>query len=1529
MKEKQMNKNQMELRNQQQEHMLHDYPTKIPPKQGLYDPVMEKDNCGVGFITHIKGNKSHAIVQKGIQILENLTHRGAVGADINTGDGAGILLQIPHVFLTKKMKELGKTLPEAGNYGVGMIFLPQEPNARYYCEGVFERILESEGLHLIGWRNVPIEEKECGLTASGTRPVVHQLFIEKGTLDTATFERKLYIVRKLVEKEIRDSERDYTQGFYVCSLSSTVMIYKGQLLAHQVGAFYPDLQDEDVVSAIALVHQRYSTNTFPSWDRAQPFRFLAHNGEINTLRGNVNWMNAREGIFSSKEFGSDIKKIFPIIEENGSDSANLDNAVELLVASGKSLAHAMCMLIPEAWQNHENMSKEKKGFYEYHAGLMEPWDGPAAVCFTDGKQIGATLDRNGLRPARYSITSDDICVLASETGVIEFPEDTIVKKGRLQPGRMFLIDTEQGRIISDDEIKNELATAKPYKEWVQRNKIVLEDMDVPHDIIHLSDQRLLQFQKVFGYTEEELKKIIAPMACNGKEAIGSMGNDAALSVLSNKSTLLYSYFKQLFAQVTNPPIDPIREKLVMSNLQILGDRGNLLGELDATNDVNFIELDEPIMTNADFEKLVHIDHKDFRSIKIPTLFEVAKEGKGLETALKRLSQQAVDCIDEGYNMIILSDRGSDKYFAPIPMLLAISHVHHFLIEKKLRTKVDLIVETGDARDVMHMALLIGYGADAINPYMAFASINSMVHTGIYMTTDITADTAFKNYKKAIGSGIMKILSKMGIGTLQSYHGAQIFEAVGIHSDVINTYFPKTVSRIEGATLDILAKEVIMRHDLAFNTLRNPYSNLLEGSNHQWRKTGEEHLFNPETIAKLQQSCRTNDYDLFKSYTSLIDQQASKLNTIRGLLKFKETEGIPLEEVEPVENIVRRFATGAMSFGSLSKEVHETLAQAMNKLGGKSNSGEGGENRERLYDTSKRSSIKQVASGRFGVNTEYLVNCTELQIKMAQGAKPGEGGHLPGHKVSTDIAKVRNSTPGIDLISPPPHHDIYSIEDLAQLIYDLKNVNEKARINVKLVSEVGVGTVAAGVSKAHADVVLISGHDGGTGAAPVSSIKYAGLPWELGLAEAQQTLLLNDLRSRIVVQVDGQLKTGRDIAIATLLGAEEYGFATAALVVSGCIMMRKCQNNTCPVGVATQDPELRKNFKGKPEHIINFFTFLATELREYMAQLGFRTIDEMIGRVDMLETNDALLHWKSKNVNFDSILYKPLLPSRIEPKNTKSQEHGLEEIFDRTLIKDAMPAIQKGESVYKEYTLKNVHRTVGTMLASTITEATKGEYLQEDSIHYKFTGSGGQSFSAFGVKGMTMEIEGDCNDYLGKGLSGGKIIVYPSKKATFEPRENIIVGNTLLYGATSGEVYIRGIAGERFAVRNSGVTAVVEGVGDHGCEYMTGGVALIIGKTGRNFGAGMSGGMAFVLDEDGDFEENRCNYEIVITEKVEQPEDIASIKHLLQKHVEYTGSKKAKEILANFDTTLPKFVKVISEAYKKVVAKQETQLIETV
>ncbi len=1498
----------------------------LPEKQGLYDPQMEHDNCGVGFIAHMKGIKSHAVIQKGLEILINLTHRGAVGADPETGDGAGILLQIPHAFLQKETSKAGIVLPEAGAYAVGMIFLPQEPNARLFCEGIFERIIREEGQTLLGWRDVPLHEKSSGISAQGTRPVVHQIFIAKNDQPLDVFERKLYVIRKRVEKAISDSKMPHSEVFYVCSLSTKTLIYKGQLLANQIAPFYPDLTDETMVSAIALVHQRYSTNTFPTWDRSQPFRFLAHNGEINTLRGNVNWMNAQEGVLYSEALGEDFKKVFPIIEPNSSDSANLDNAFELLITSGRSMAHAMMMLVPEAWDGNPLMDAEKKGFYEYHAGLQEPWDGPAAIAFTDGVQIGATLDRNGLRPARYVITQDDFVVLASETGVLTFDSATIVKKGRLQPGKMFLIDTKEGRIIPDEEIKEGLCKSKPYTEWVARNKVTFDQLHAPHPAPKLSEDVLLEKQHIFGYTEEELKRVLAPMAMDGKEAISSMGNDTPLAVLSDQPQLLFSYFKQLFAQVTNPPIDPIREKLVMSLVQFIGSRGNLLSDLDVTQNKQFIELRNPVLKNNDLEKLYHIHTGDFRATAIPMLFKAENGGKGLEDALQELCERAVDSIKKGFNILILNDRKADRYYAPIPSLLAVAAVHHHLIREKLRTKVDLIVEAGDARDVMHLCLLVGYGATAVNPYMAFECISSMIKNKLYIE-GVDENTAHAHYCKAMGDGLLKTISKMGISTVQSYHGAQIFEAVGLDMTIIDRYFTGTPSRISGIDLEVVAQEVLIRHEKAYDTLRTPDHNkgLEEGGTLHWRRGGEHHLFNPDTIHLLQHACRTNNYTMFQAYSKCINDQSEKLTTIRGMLTFKKRNSIPLSEVEPVENILKRFATGAMSFGSISKEAHETLAIAMNRIGGKSNSGEGGEDPIRfstdLDGTSRKSAIKQVASGRFGVTANYLVNAEELQIKMAQGAKPGEGGHLPGSKVTPAIAKVRHSTPGIDLISPPPHHDIYSIEDLAQLIFDLKNINPTARINVKLVSEVGIGTVAAGVAKGHADVILVSGHDGGTGAAPITSIKNAGIPWELGLAETQQTLLMNDLRSRVIVQVDGQLKTGRDVVIGALLGAEEFGFATAALVVSGCIMMRKCHNNTCPVGVATQDPELRKHFTGDPAHLVNFFTFIAEEARQVMAELGFRTMNEMIGRVDLLEVNHKVNHWKAKKLDLSAVLYRPELPARIHSRRTMVQDHGMDTILDRTLLLDAKEALENQTQVSKQYTIKNIHRTVGTLLSGAVAKKYGDAGLPEDTIQYHFTGAAGQSFGAFAAKGVTLILEGDGNDYVGKGLSGGKIIVYPPKNAQFVSSENIIVGNTLLYGATSGEVYIRGMAGERFAVRNSGATAVVEGVGDHGCEYMTGGAVVVLGPTGRNFGAGMSGGIAYVLDENQDF--TSCiNYQIVESEPVVDEDDLGLLHELIQKHCQYTGSEKARNILDHWDVYAKQFVKVISPAYREILLQRK-------
>lgn len=1490
----------------------------FPAKQGLYDPTLEKDNCGVGFIAHIKGEKSHDIVEKGLEILINITHRGATGCDPNTGDGAGILTQIPHEFLDKKCKEIGFDLPDAGDYAVGMVFLPRESDQFLECEGIFERILKKENQELLGWRDVSVDHNAIGEIAKGTEPLIKQIFIARGQQSPQEFEKKLYVIRKQVEFAVRNSAMSNKGYFYIASLSSKTIIYKGLLLAEQIGYFYKDLKDPSFKSAIALVHQRYSTNTFPTWDLAQPFRYIAHNGEINTLKGNRNWMNAREGVLKSEVFGEDLQKLYPVLTPNASDSASFDNAFEFLIANGRPLTHAMMMMIPEAWDNNALMDEDKKAFYEYHAGLMEPWDGPAAMAFTDGTQIGATLDRNGLRPARYVVTKDDLVVLASEVGVLEFPAEEIAYNGRLEPGKMFLVDTAKGRIVSDEEVKHEICTANPYKQWIEENRLALEELPEPSCVNEGDVDTLLQRQQAFGYTAEDLKMILGPMAKDGKEPIGSMGTDTPLAVLSDKPQLLYNYFKQLFAQVTNPPIDPIREELVMSLFSIIGKRGNLLDQF--AQNKKFIELKTPILTNPELEKINKLNTEDLRAIKIPMVFKAPGTGEDLKSALDLLCERAKAAIDEGYNILILSDKNINRYHAPIPTLLATSALHQYLIRNKLRTHVNIVVETGEAREVMHFALLIGYGATAVNPYLAFESITDLVNNELY-AEGVDVKKAHKNYVKSINYGLLKIISKMGISTIQSYRNAQIFEAIGLNADIIEEYFTGTPSRIEGIDLDIIAKESMMRHEVGFDKLRNPVNYLKQGGEYHYRRDGEDHLFNPETIAKLQQSTRSDSYATYKEYSEAVNNQARKLCTLRGLLTFKNRTPISIDEVEPATEIVKRFATGAMSFGSISKEAHETLAMAMNALGGRSNTGEGGEDPERFLDN-RRSSIKQIASGRFGVVTNYLVNADELQIKMAQGAKPGEGGQLPGKKVNEVIGKVRHSTPGIDLISPPPHHDIYSIEDLAQLIHDLKNVNPQARISVKLVSEVGVGTVAAGVAKAKADVILISGFDGGTGASPLTSIKHAGVPWELGLAETQQVLLLNDLRSRVRVQADGQMKTGRDVVIAALLGAEEFGFATAPLVVTGCVMMRKCHLNTCPVGVATQDPELRKKFTGKPEHLVRYFFFIAEEVREMMAQLGFRTMDEMIGRVDVLEVNDAMKHWKSKGLDLSAVLYKPNLPARIKALKTMEQDHGIDKALDHQLIEAALPALERRETVEKTWTIQNINRTCGTMLSGEIAKRYGEEGLPEDTIKYTFVGSAGQSFGAFGASGFTMLLEGQGNDYVGKGLSGAKIAIYPPKKSTIIPEDNIIAGNTILYGATSGEVYINGRAGERFAVRNSGATAVVEGVGDHGCEYMTGGRVVVLGNTGKNFAAGMSGGIAYVLDEETTFS-TRCNKELVEIESLSDTQDVDYVKDLITKHFELTGSPKAKRILDDWSSYESKFLRVIPSAYKIILEAQRS------
>ncbi len=1487
----------------------------IPLQEGLYYPQFEKDNCGVGFIANFKGDKSHQVVEKGLDILVRLAHRGGVGADPLTGDGAGILIQMPDQFLRQEMKKEEVDLPKYGEYGVGMIFFPRKLDECLMIEGIVEKIIKEEGQEVLGWRDVPVDRNEIGETAVSTLPVIKQVFIKKGQ-ETNNFDLKLYIIRRRIEKAVEESELKNKELFNIPSLSSKLLIYKGLLLAGQISKFYYDLNNQAVESAIALVHQRYSTNTFPSWERAHPNRYLIHNGEINTLRGNINWLSAREPDLDCELLEGEIDKLLPVTDLKDSDSANLDHAFELLLASGMSLVEAITMLVPEAWEKNEFMDKEVRDYYEYNASLMEPWDGPAAIAFTDGIQIGATLDRNGLRPARYVVTKDNFVVMASEVGTLDIATDNVLESGRLQPGKMLLVDTEEGRIVHNDELKKSISKNKPYGEWLKENKQQLEELPGGKERHSEDFDTLIDRLRAFGYSREDLSVIMAPMAQDGKEAIGSMGNDTPLAVLSNENKPLFGYFKQLFAQVTNPPIDPIREDIVMSLKTNIGTKGNIL---ERTEDkVRTIEIDSPILTDKELDKIIHLNDNEFRARTIPMLFNPEEEN-GLKRGINHLFRNVEDSIEAGYNIIILSDRTVDDFAAPIPSLLATSAVHNHLIKEKKRNGVDLIIETGDAREVMHFALLVGYGALAVNPYLALETVSYMTNEGLYIPSGDKAEQKMrqKKYIKAINKGLLKIMSKMGISTIQSYRGAQIFEAVGLKSSFVEDYFTGTTSRIEGIGIDVLEKEVISNHKEAFNNLRKNNNYLLKNQGeYKWRAQGEHHLFSPEAIYKLQHATRNNDYNLYKEYAQLINEQSKNLTTIRGLFKFKDKDPIPLTEVEPVEEIRKRFVTGAMSFGSLSREAHETLAKAMNAIGGMSNSGEGGEDPERFNDD-RRSAVKQVASGRFGVTTHYLVNADELQIKMAQGAKPGEGGHLPGHKVTKEIAKVRHTSPGIDLISPPPHHDIYSIEDLAQLIFDLKNVNPDARVSVKLVSEIGIGTIAAGVSKAHADMVLVSGHDGGTGAAAYTSIKHAGLPWELGLSETHQVLTKNNLRGRIRVQADGQMKTGRDVAIAALLGAEEYGFATAALVVMGCVMMRSCQKNSCPVGVATQDPELRKRFGGKVEDVINFFTFIAEELREIMAQLGFRTVDEMIGRTDKIDMNDAVKHWKAEGIDLSKILYQHTLPSRIADRCVAEQDHGIDQVLDRELIKQAQPALEDGQKVEINLDIRNTDRTTSTMLSGEIAKRYGEEGLADDTIKVNLTGYAGQSFGAFAMQGLTLKLEGQANDYVGKGLFGGKIIIKKPEKASFKAEDNIIAGNTILYGATKGELYMNGIAGERFAVRNSGVRAVVEGIGDHGCEYMTGGKIVVLGKTGRNFGAGMSGGVAYVYDIDGTFE-SKVNQSIVNLEQVEDKEEEEEVKDLIKKHVDYTSSERGREILDNWDKAFAKFIKVISPAYKKLL-----------
>jgi glutamate synthase (ferredoxin) len=1492
--------------------------TELPPQQGLYNPQFEHDACGVGFIVHMKGQKSHSIVEQALTILENLEHRGACGCETNTGDGAGILMQVPHKFLQKVAATEGITLPAAGQYGVGVIYGSPDPVARAAGRKIFESIAAAEGQQVLGWRDVPTDNSTIGNTAKSSEPFMQQVFVGRSPdlTDDLAFERKLYVLRKLAHTPIRADQVD--PYWYISSLSCRTMVYKGMLMTAQVGQYFPDLRDPDMESALGLVHSRFSTNTFPSWERSHPYRYIAHNGEINTLRGNINWMIARQSLFESDLFGDDIKKIQPAINVDGSDSTIFDNALELLTLAGRSLPHAVMMMIPEPWTAHESMSDEKKAFYEYHSCLMEPWDGPASIAFTDGTMMGAVLDRNGLRPSRYYVTKDDLVIMASEAGVLPIEPERVARKGRLEPGRMFLVDMEEGRIVADDEIKHKIATEHPYRDWINQHMVELAKVKDAPGGEAVEPQTLIQRQMAFGYTFEELRLLLSPMARDGVEAVGAMGSDTPLAVLSDRPKLLYEYFQQLFAQVTNPPIDSIREEIITSAETTIGSERNLLKP--EPESCHLIELKSPILSNEDLAKLKHIDESGFKSITIPILFDPKDGVRGLEQAMAEVCAQADRAVTDGINIIILSDRGVTPDCAPIPALLAVAGLHHHLIREGTRTRMGLVLESGEPREVHHHALLIGYGCGAINPYLAFETLEDMIRQGLLVNVD--PKTAVKNYIKAATKGVTKVASKIGISTIQSYRGAQIFEAVGLNSTVVEKYFTRTASRIEGVDLEVIVKEAIARHTHAFPDRPSKGHTLEVGGEYQWRKEGEAHLFSPQTIHALQQAVQEGDYEKYKQYAALVNEQNQSHFTLRGLLEFKAQTPIPLEEVESVESIMTRFKTGAMSYGSISKEAHEALAIAMNRVGGKSNTGEGGEDPDRYTWTndqgdSKNSAIKQVASGRFGVTSLYLSQAREIQIKMAQGAKPGEGGQLPGKKVYPWIAKVRHSTPGVGLISPPPHHDIYSIEDLAELIHDLKNANRQARISVKLVSEVGVGTIAAGVSKAHADVVLISGFDGGTGASPQTSIKHAGLPWELGLAETHQTLVLNNLRSRIVVETDGQMKTGRDVAIAALLGAEEFGFATAPLVTLGCIMMRVCHLNTCPVGVATQDPQLRQKFTGDPAYTVNFMRFIAQEVRELMASLGFRSLNEMVGRTDVLEPKKAIDHWKAKGLDISNILYQPQVGPEVGLYCQILQDHGLDKSLDITTLLDlCKDAIEQGTPVKATLPIHNINRAAGTILGNEITKR-HWEGLPEDTVQLHFQGSAGQSFGAFVPKGVTMELEGDTNDYLGKGLSGGKIILYPSKQSTFAASENIIAGNVALYGATSGEVYISGIAGERFAVRNSGVNAVVEGVGDHACEYMTGGKVVVLGNTGRNFAAGMSGGVAYVLDETGDFA-TRCNAQMVGLETLEDTEEINDLYQLIEHHAKYTDSQKATQVLADWANLVPKFVKVMPKDYKRVL-----------
>ncbi len=1536
----------------------------LPEPQGLYDGEHEHDACGVGFVANIKGKKSHDIVDQGLTILRNLTHRGAVGADPKASDGAGILIQIPDTFFREEMAAQGIKLPPAGQYGIGMVFLPREPASRLACEYEIERAIKDEGQNLIGWRDVPVDSEDLGESVKKVEPVIRQVFIGRSAAIRVTdaLERKLYVIRKSAGHAIRALKLAHGTEFWVPSMSARTIVYKGMLLPSQVGTYYKDLQDPRIVSALALVHQRFSTNTFPTWDLAHPFRMIAHNGEINTLRGNVNWVRARQGAISSLVLGKDLDKLWPVIYPGQSDSASFDNALELLVMGGYSIAQAVMMMIPEAWEGHTLMDPSRRAFYEYHAAMMEPWDGPAAIAFSDGRQIGATLDRNGLRPARYIVTDDDLVIMGSECGCLPIPEEKIIKKWRLQPGKMFLVDLEKGRIIDDAELKESLASSKPYVEWMERIRVKLDDVESQKPQPERSEVPLLDRQQAFGYSQEDLKFLLMPMASNGEEPIGSMGNDSPPAVLSSKNKNLYQYFKQLFAQVTNPPIDPIREELVTSLTSFIGPKPNLLG-IEETNPPIRLEVSQPVLDFFEMEKIRNIDsYTDgkFKSFELDISYPVAWGKEAIEARLASLAAQAEDAVRIGYSIIIISDRKVNRDHVGIPALLALSTIHQHLVDKGLRTSAGLVVETGSAREVHHFALLGGYGAEAVHPYLALETVLQIADTG-QLGADIDGHKAIRNFVKAVGKGLRKVMSKMGISTYMSYTGAQIFEAIGLSRPLIDKYFTGTASNVGGIGIFEVAEEAIRTHRSAFSGDPVLAGALDAGGEYAWRVRGEEHMWTPDTIAKLQHAVRANSAATYREYAELINDQSTRHMTFRGLFEFRfeQCKPVPIEEVELATEIVKRFSTGAMSLGSISTEAHTTLAVAMNRIGGKSNTGEGGEDRKRfapvkagetlmsrlgknrverdielLEGDSMKSKIKQVASGRFGVTAEYLASAEQIQIKMAQGAKPGEGGQLPGRKVSEYIADIRFSTPGVELISPPPHHDIYSIEDLAQLIHDLKNINTDASISVKLVSEVGVGTVAAGVAKAKADHVTISGHDGGTGASPWSSIKHAGTPWELGLAETQQTLVLNQLRGRIAVQVDGQMKTGRDVIVGALLGADEFGFATAPLVAEGCIMMRKCHLNTCPVGVATQDPVLRRKFAGKPEHVINYFFFVAEEIRELMARLGIRKFNDLIGRADLLDTRKGIEHWKLRGLDFSRIFHQPLIGPEVARFHIESQNHGLDKALDHRLIELAAPALERGEKVAIDMPIRNVNRTAGTMLSGEIAKRYGHDGLPDDTIHVRFAGSAGQSLGAFLSRGITLELIGDTNDYCGKGLSGGHIIVQPSPKFRGDPAQNIITGNVVLYGAIAGEAYFRGVAGERFAVRNSGAHAVVEGVGDHCCEYMTGGTVVVLGTTGRNFAAGMSGGIAYVYDEDSSFV-SYCNTAMVKLEplltEVEQDAKVARdiwhmgradeaiAKGFIQNHARLTGSARAQQILANWATARSKFVKVFPNEYRRALA----------